>query len=267
MRDWGDAAYVRLGIGLGSAVAAGLHFRRVPGHDNIGQERQARRDRRHLFERSAAARADWSVVNGTLQRVDGLTLIEQRVDVRSEILVAQVADEVAGAQQFTERIARLKGDIAMWSAAEPVEDIGCRTPSRFCRGGDPQQGIPAFCDRPRRDGFADDPAQAFRHVETAREIELAVAEVREPGHSSKPSSLASPIAKWVKPWVSTATRSSSIASWRSAPSIAAPAWRLLRMIGMLFRIGQESDVSIVPIAGRWQDSNIVPSPSGGSLRQ
>ena len=62
----------------------GLHLLGIPGHHDIGQQRQRTGNRGQLLARAAAPGTDAAGVNGPLQAVHRLTLIEQVEDFGAE---------------------------------------------------------------------------------------------------------------------------------------------------------------------------------------
>ena len=62
----------------------GLHLLGIPGHHDIGQQRQRTGNRGQLLGRAAAPGADAAGVDGPFQAVHRLTLIEQVEDFGAE---------------------------------------------------------------------------------------------------------------------------------------------------------------------------------------
>ena len=66
----------------------------IPGHDDVREQGEGPRDGAELLGRAAVFRRDHAVMDGALQAVDGLALVEQIEDFRPEYRVAEVIAEI-----------------------------------------------------------------------------------------------------------------------------------------------------------------------------
>ncbi len=87
----------------------------VPGHDDVGEQRERPGDGDELLCRAAVLRGDASIVDRPLQAMDGLTLVEQIKDVRAECRIAEVIAEVERAKQLAHFVAGFVDGIASGS--------------------------------------------------------------------------------------------------------------------------------------------------------
>jgi len=80
MGDWRDLSQELVRKLLRRLPREGLHLLGIPGHDDVGQQRQRTGNRGQLLARAAAPGADAAGVDGPFQAVHRLTLIEQVED-------------------------------------------------------------------------------------------------------------------------------------------------------------------------------------------
>jgi len=74
-----------------------LHFGRVPGHDDVGEERQGTGDGGELFDGSAALGADRALLDCPLQAAHRLA---------AEAWVTEIVAQIDSAEQLTQSVPR-----------------------------------------------------------------------------------------------------------------------------------------------------------------
>ena len=83
-----------------------LHFGRVPGHDDVGEERQGTGDGGELFDGSAALGADRALLDCPLQAAHRLALVQQVKDLAAEAWVTEIVAQIDSAEQLTQSVPR-----------------------------------------------------------------------------------------------------------------------------------------------------------------
>ena len=112
-------------------------------------------------------------INRALESMDGFPLREQGIVGLTKGGVAKIGREEAGQQQPAKGIASLERNVTASRAAEAVQDVGCRTPTRLGRCGDPQQRIPPPGNGAGRHNLADNRLQTGGDLEAAGQVEFA----------------------------------------------------------------------------------------------
>ena len=85
---------------------------RVPGHDDVGEQGQGSRDRAEFLHRAPVLCGDHAVVDGALEAVHGLALVQEVEDFRPEHRIAKVIAEIEGADELPQTIAGFVDGVA-----------------------------------------------------------------------------------------------------------------------------------------------------------
>jgi hypothetical protein len=72
---------------------------------------------------------DHAVVDGALEAVDGLTLVEEVEDYRPEYRIAEVIAEIEGAKELPQTVSGFVDGVAGGGRTEPVERLSRRVPA------------------------------------------------------------------------------------------------------------------------------------------
>ena len=220
------------GYSPGTWSTASLEPVRVPGHDDVREQGQGSGDRAELLHRAPMLSGDHAVVDGTLEAVNGFALVEQIEDLGGtpDCRNSRIDRACAAASPARRRLRRRDRRRRPTQSGRALRSPGTSraSPRRRAAAILPSRGRWRGARRSPPRTAAILPERRARAAGRA----FASSAFARRGHRSKPTSLASAIAKCVKPWVSTATRSiRSTCCWRKAPSMAAPAWRRFRTIG------------------------------------
>jgi len=89
---------------------------------------------------------DHAVVDGALEAVHGLALVQEVEDFRPEHRIAKVIAEIEGADELPQTIAGFVDGVADSGRTEPVERFGRRVPAVLHRGAKPEQSFPTPSD-------------------------------------------------------------------------------------------------------------------------
>ena len=119
-----------VGMIAGRGVDHRLDAMRVPGHDDVRQQAQGARDRAEFLHRAPMLCGDHAVMDGALQAVDRLALVEQIEDLQAEHRVGEVVAEIEGAEQPAQRVAGIVDGIAGGGRPITVERLRPPNPSR-----------------------------------------------------------------------------------------------------------------------------------------
>jgi len=92
-------AHDRVGIIAWGLVDHRLEAMGVPCHDNVRQQGQGARDGTEFFHCAPMLCGDHAVVDGALQAVHCLALVEQIEDLQTKRGVAEIVAEIEGAEQ------------------------------------------------------------------------------------------------------------------------------------------------------------------------
>src|SRR4051812_33072040 len=101
-----------VGMVVRRLVDHSLEATSVPGHDDVRKQGQGSRDGAKLLCRAAVFRGDHPVMDGALQAMNRLALIEQIEHFRAEYWVAEIVAEIEGAEQPAQRITGFVDGIA-----------------------------------------------------------------------------------------------------------------------------------------------------------
>jgi hypothetical protein len=143
MPDRRDVGEDIIGKGAWIPFRCPLNVVRVPGHHDIRQQGQGPRDRFELLSCSPALRGNGAVVDGSLEAVHGLALVEKIQYLVSELAVAEVVAEIQGQQQLAEGGASFIDGIAPRGGAISVQGVGRRIPAVLDRSAEPEQFLPS----------------------------------------------------------------------------------------------------------------------------
>ena len=96
----------------------------------FASKRQGARDRAEFLRRAPMLCGDHAVVDGALQAVHRLALVEQIEDLQAEHRVAEIVAEIEGAEQPAQPVAGIVDGVAGGGRAETVERCSSPNPSR-----------------------------------------------------------------------------------------------------------------------------------------
>ena len=99
---------------------------RIPCHDDVGEQRQTRRDGGDLLEGPAMAGTNCAGIDRALKAVGRFALGEQCLVDGAEFRIAEVGCKKAGQQKSAEGIACLESEVA---ARRAENAQGCRSPN------------------------------------------------------------------------------------------------------------------------------------------
>ena len=108
---------------LGPAIEDGLHFRRVPCHDDVGEQAQGVGDGLHLILALGLIVGDAAGVDQALQRIGGFAAIEHAQQLAPEGRIDEIVGEEYRAQQSTDHDADFVQRIAACGGAKARQHI------------------------------------------------------------------------------------------------------------------------------------------------
>src|SRR5262249_50677011 len=127
-----------------------LHFLGVPGHDDVGEERQGTGNGGELLDGSAALGADRALLHCPPQAVHGLALVQQVEDLAAEAWVAEIVAQIDGSEQFTQSLTGGVDWITTCGRTESLERLGRGAPA-FSNGAGRRRRRSQVREMARRD--------------------------------------------------------------------------------------------------------------------
>ncbi len=111
------------------SLSTALDVMRIPGHDNVRQQGQRSGYGLHLFSEAAVLGADGAGMNGSLQAVHRLALVQQIEDTVAEFAVPKIITQINGPQQLADGGACCADRIALRHGPVLRQCVGRRIPA------------------------------------------------------------------------------------------------------------------------------------------